>query len=206
MKLIDISMSLNAKTPPWPGDQAFSYKLTSGMEETGSVNVGQFQTSNHTGTHVDAPFHYDNDGSTIGELPIERFIGDALVVNVENKSMIEAGDLEPFKFEAVTKVLFRSLSWENRSEFPGKYTVISEDVAPFLKEKGIDLIGIDTPSVDSETSKNLPAHHSFKNEDILILEGLDLDHVSPGIYELMTFPLKMDEADGSPVRAVLRHK
>ncbi|WP_431802891.1 arylformamidase [Halobacillus andaensis] len=206
MKLIDISMSLNARTPAWPGDQAFHYKLTWEMEDTGSVNVGQFQSSNHTGTHVDAPFHYDNDGETIGELPIERFIGDALVVNMEGKSKIEASDLEPFQFEAVNKVLFRSLSWEDRSSFPGEYTVIAEDVAPFLKKNGIDLIGIDTPSVDPETSKDLPAHQSLKKEDILILEGLELSHIAPGIYELMAFPLKMEEADGSPVRAILRHK
>ncbi|GGF21119.1 kynurenine formamidase [Halobacillus andaensis] len=206
MKLIDISMSLNAKTPPWPGDQSYSYKLTWGMEETGSVNVGQFQSSNHLGTHVDAPFHYDNDGSTIGELPIERFIGEALVVNMEGKSKIEASDLEPFQFEAVDKVLFRTLSWEDRSEFPGEYTVIAEDVAPFLNERGINLIGVDTPSVDPETSKELPAHQSLNQEDILILEGLELSHVAPGVYELMAFPLKMDEADGSPVRAVLRQK
>ncbi|MFG6147222.1 arylformamidase [Halobacillus sp. B23F22_1] len=206
MKLIDISMSLNAKTPPWPGDQPYSYKLTWGMEETGSVNVGQFQSSNHIGTHVDAPFHYDNDGSTIGELPIERFIGETLVVNMEGKSKIEASDLEPFQFEAVDKVLFRTLSWEDRLAFPHEYTVIAEDVAPFLNERGINLIGMDTPSVDPETSKELPAHQSLNQADILILEGLELGHVAPGIYELMAFPLKMDEADGSPVRAVLRQK
>ncbi|MCP3031049.1 arylformamidase [Halobacillus sp. A1] len=206
MKVIDISMPLNSSTPPWPGDQPFEYKVTWSMEDTGSVNVGQFQSSNHLGTHVDAPFHYDSDGAKIADLPLERFIGSALIVNMEGKSTISAKDLEPFQFEGVTIVLFRSMSWSDRSVFPGEYTVIDKDVAPFLKGKGIDMIGVDTPSVDPETSKDLPAHHSLYEQDILILEGLLLEHAAPGIYELMAFPLKMDEADGSPVRAVLRQK
>lgn len=206
MKLIDISMNLNNKTPAWPGDAPFHYKLTMSIEETGSVNIGQFTASNHTGTHIDAPFHYDNEGLKVADLPPERFIGEALVINMENKKVISKEDLQSFQFNGVTKVLFRTMSWEDRKQFPQSYTVINEDVAEFLYDKGVDLIGVDTPSVDPETSKELPAHHSLYNYDLLILEGLQLDHVAPGAYELMAFPLKMDEADGSPVRAILKQK
>lgn len=197
-------MTLNSSTPPWPGDENFEYTLTASMEETSSVNVGQFQSSNHTGTHVDAPFHYDDKGLKIADLPPERFIGDALVLNMEGKETITADDLRPFDFTGVQKVLFRTNSWEDRTQFPASYTTIGEDAGAFLTEEGIDLIGIDTPSVDSETSKDLPAHHSLYANDILILEGLLLDHAAPGIYELMAFPLKMEDADGSPVRAILK--
>ncbi|MFQ3545225.1 arylformamidase [Halobacillus rhizosphaerae] len=206
MQLIDISMSLTNETPAWPGDETFHYKLSASMEETGSVNVGQFKASNHTGTHVDAPFHYDSDGLKLGDIPMERFTGDALVVNVEGIETIMAEDLTSFDFSGVKKVLFRSMSWSDRSIFPSSYTVIGEDVGNFLKEQGIDLIGVDTPSVDPETSKNLTGHHSLYKNDILILEGIQLDHVAPGIYELFAFPLKMEEADGCPVRAMLRQK
>ncbi|MGI8313482.1 arylformamidase [Halobacillus mangrovi] len=206
MKLIDISMNLNNKTPEWPGDEPFYYKLTMSMDETGSVNIGQFTASNHTGTHIDAPFHYDNKGLKVADLSPERFIGEALVINMENKKVIRKKDLQSFQFNGVTKVLFRTMSWEDRKQFPPSYTVIGEDVAEFLYDKGIDLIGVDTPSVDPETSKDLPAHHSLYKNDLLILEGLQLDHVAPGSYELMAFPLKMDEADGSPVRAILKQK
>ncbi|WP_173918471.1 arylformamidase [Halobacillus sp. Marseille-Q1614] len=204
MKWIDISMTLNSGTPPWPGDEPFQYKLTWGMEDTGSVNVGQFQASNHIGTHVDAPFHYDNDGEKAAALPLDRFAGNALVLNMEGKDVITADDLEPFDFNGVEKLLFRTLSWKDRKQFPPSYTVIGEDTGLFLKEKGIHLIGVDTPSVDPETSKELPGHHSLYAADIFILEGLVLDHVAPGVYELTAFPLKMEEADGSPVRAVLK--
>ncbi|WP_079528525.1 arylformamidase [Halobacillus hunanensis] len=204
MKLIDISMTLNDSTPPWPGDEPFRYELTASMEETGAVNVGSHKGSNHIGTHVDAPFHYDSNGLKMAEIQVERFMGEALVLNMEGKETITRKDLEAFEFEGVSKVLFRSTSWKDRTKFPESYTVIGEDVGPFLKEQGIELIGVDTPSVDAETSKNLPAHHSLYNNDVLILESIVLDHVAPGRYELMAFPLKMDQADGSPVRAVLR--
>jgi arylformamidase len=206
MKLIDISMNLNNQTPAWPGDEPFHYQLTMSIEETGSVNIGQFRGSNHTGTHIDAPFHYDKEGLKVADLPPERFFGDVLVLNMENKKTITKEDLLPFQFNSVSKVVFRTMSWKDRTRFPESYTVIGEDVASFLREQNIDLIGVDTPSVDPETSKDLPAHHSLYEQDLLILEGLQLDHVAPGTYELMAFPLKMDEADGSPVRAVLKQK
>ncbi|UOQ45245.1 cyclase family protein [Halobacillus salinarum] len=207
MSLIDISMPLTNQTPGWPGDEVFRYQLSATFEDTGTVNVGKFSSSNHTATHVDAPFHYDPNGLKLGEIPLERFSGDALVVNVEGIAEITASDLKPFDFSNVNKVLFRSNSWADRTRFPNHgYTVIGEDAAPFLKEQNIDLIGVDTPSVDPENSKELTAHHSLYKQDILILEGIQLDHVAPGIYELFAFPLKMEEADGSPVRAVLKQK
>jgi arylformamidase len=204
MKFIDISMPLNNNTPPWPGDEPFEYKLTFTMKETGSVNVGQFKGSNHIGTHVDAPFHYDAKGLKISEIPLERFSGQALVVPIKNQSTITARTIKDIDFSEVDKVLFHTGSWKERTSFPEQYTVIGEDVGPFLKSKGIDLIGIDTPSVDPETSKKLVGHHSLYNNDILILEGIQLSGVAPGVYELFAFPLKMEQADGSPVRAVLR--
>ncbi|MGV2621192.1 arylformamidase [Halobacillus sp. ACCC02827] len=206
MKLIDISMPLHEGTPPWPGDTPFHYEHTFTMKETGSVNVGQFQASNHIGTHVDAPYHYDSNGWRIAEVPLERYIGDALVLSLPDKDRIQAKDLEGIDLTAVTKVILQTKSWKDRTKFPNTYTTIGEDLAPLLREHGIDLIGVDTPSVDTEKSKALPGHHSLYANDILILEGLQLDHVSPGFYELMAFPLKMEDGDGSPVRAVLREK
>lgn len=204
MKFIDITMILNNETPPWPGDEPFEYKLTWSMEDTGSVNVGQFKGSNHIGTHVDAPYHYDSAGLKIADLPVDRFSGQALVVHLKDKPAITKELLESVDLSKVSKVLFRTDSWTDRTRFPDPYTVIGDDIGPFLKQHGIDLIGIDTPSVDPETSKELKGHHTLYRNDILILEGIDLSQVSSGVYELFAFPLKMEQADGSPVRAVLR--
>ncbi|GGD04130.1 kynurenine formamidase [Thalassobacillus devorans] len=204
MKIIDISMTLDKTTPPWPGDERYNYSLTWSMQETGAVNVGSIKMSNHTGTHVDAPFHYASAGLKIADLPLERFHGIALVVDVSGKKTVEAKDLQDTDLTGISKLILQTKSWQDRSEFPPSYTVLGEDLGSFLKANGIDLVGVDTPSVDPETSKELKAHHSLHKNDVLILEGLVLDHVKAGIYELNAFPLKMTEADGSPVRAVLK--
>lgn len=203
MKMIDISRPLHNETPVWPGDTPFSFSLNWTQEETGSVNVGQLTMSSHTGTHVDAPFHFDSDGNRILDMSPERFMGPAIVVSLEGAPEISSERLMEIDLTDVKKVLFKTNAWSDPTRFPGHIPPISKELAPFLKEKGIDLIGVDLPSVDPLDSKELEAHHSLLEHDIGILEGIDLTHVTPGIYELVALPLPLKEGDGSPVRAVL---
>ncbi|MGG3915194.1 arylformamidase [Rossellomorea vietnamensis] len=203
MKMIDISRPLHNETPVWPGDTPFSFSLNWTQEETGSVNVGQLTMSSHTGTHVDAPFHFDSDGNRILDMSPERFMGPAIVVSLEGAPEISPERLMEIDLTDVKKVLFKTNAWSDPTRFPGHIPPISKELAPFLKEKGIDLIGVDLPSVDPLDSKELEAHHSLRDHDIGILEGIDLTHVTPGIYELVALPLPLKEGDGSPVRAVL---
>ncbi|TYS90277.1 arylformamidase [Rossellomorea aquimaris] len=203
MKIIDISCPLHNDTPVWPGDTPFSFSLNWTKEESGSVNVGQLTMSSHTGTHVDAPFHFDQDGKRILDLPLERFMGPAIVVSVENAAEINSELMDKVDFSGVKKVLFKTNAWKNPERFPERIPHIAKGLAPFLKEKGIDLIGVDLPSVDPLDSKELTAHHSLRQHDIGILEGIVLDHVEPGRYELVALPLPLKEGDGSPVRAIL---
>src|SRR5699024_562821 len=100
--------------------------------------------------------------------------------------------------------LLRTSLPNNSKRFPETYPILGEDAAPFLRENGIRLLGIDAPSVDTVDSKELPIHHSLYNNDINILENIMLDHVQPGDYELIALPLAIQGADGSPVRAVIR--
>jgi arylformamidase len=203
MKIIDISQKLNSRTPVWPGDTPFTFSLNWSKEDTGSVNVGNINFSAHTGTHIDAPFHFDNDGKRVADLPLEMFFGKALVVELSGKECIGAEDLESLNLKEVTKLLIRTNSWKDKSVFPTEITYLLEDIGPFLKKKGVRLIGVDVPSVDPLDSKELPAHHSLQQNGIGILEGIVLDEVEPKIYELSAFPLSVEEADGCPVRAVL---
>ncbi|MBW3112852.1 MULTISPECIES: arylformamidase [Bacillaceae] len=203
MKIIDISRPLYNETPVWPGDTPFSFSLNWTKEETGSVNVGQLTMSSHTGTHVDAPFHFDSDGKRILDMPLERFMGPAIVVSVEDIPEIGPEHVMKVDFTSVKKVLFKTGAWKEPARFPEHIPPINKELAPFLKEKGIDLIGVDLPSVDPLDSKDLKAHHSLRECDIGILEGIDLSHVDPGVYELVALPLPLKEGDGSPVRAVL---
>jgi arylformamidase len=203
MKIIDISQPLHDGTPVWPGDTPFSFSLNWSMEETGSVNVGQLNMSAHTGTHVDAPFHFDNEGKRILDLPLERYIGPAVVVSVEHAGSIGPEHLSGIDLTAVKKVLFKTDAWKDLQAFPESIPPIEPELAPFLKEKGVHLIGVDIPSVDELDSKEMEAHHALTENDILILEGIVLKDVKPGYYELYAMPLPLKEADGSPVRAVL---
>ena len=190
--------------PVWPGDTAFQYEVSWPMEESGSVNVGRLELSTHTGTHVDAPFHFDNEGKKIIDLDLNLYIGPAKVIDVIGKESICAADLIGVDLDGCKRVLFRTLAWENPNEFPERIPHIEPNLAPFLGSKGIKLIGMDVPSVDPIDSKELPAHQSLNEHGIHILESLMLDEIEPGDYELIALPLPLVEGDGSPVRAVLR--
>jgi arylformamidase len=204
MKIFDISRKLINGMPVWPGDTSFHYDISWPMEESGSVNVGRLELSTHTGTHVDAPFHFDNEGKKIIELDLNLYIGPAIVIDVIGKESIGAADLIGVNLEGYERVLFRTLSWENPNEFPENIPYIEPNLAPFLGSKGIKLIGLDVPSVDSIDSKELPAHHSLNEHGIHILESLMLDDIEAGDYERIALPLPLVEGDGSPVRAILR--
>jgi arylformamidase len=203
LKIIDISQTLNHSTPVWPGDTPFSFKLNWTKEQSGSVNVGTFTMSTHTGTHIDAPYHFSNNGTQVSDLPLERYIGNALVVDVAKTESITIEVLTEINFNSVDMVLFKTNSWYNHSQFPKSITYLESEVASFLSEKGIRLIGVDVPSVDPLDSKTLDAHHALHKHNIAILEGLVLNDVNSGIYELIALPLKIEGADGCPVRAVL---
>ncbi|MDV6377262.1 arylformamidase [Sporosarcina sp. GW1-11] len=201
---IDISQPLNKQIAEWPGDTPFSYEVAVSKEQSGSVNIGKLTMSTHIGTHTDAPFHYDDDGLRILDLPIDLYIGRACLIDVTGVNCVTRAHLENIDFKGAKRVLLRTSSHPTPKEFPENFTVIGEDVGPLLKERGVRLLGVDTPSVDSENSKELVAHHSLYRNDVIILENLVLDSLEVGHYELIALPLALEDADGSPVRAVVR--
>jgi arylformamidase len=203
-KWIDISQRLDNNIPVWPGDTPFSYKISWPMEDSGSVNVGEIAMSTHTGTHVDAPFHFDNDGKRIIDLDVNLFIGPARVIHVPNPTSIGIKEVSELDLKDVTRLIIRTDTWFERTKFPESIPEIEPELAAFLAENGVRLLGMDLPSVDTLDSKELPAHHELNRNGIHILEGLVLDSVEPGDYEIAALPLAIVEGDGSPVRAVLR--
>ncbi|WP_096436890.1 arylformamidase [Alteribacter populi] len=201
---IDISQPLHSKLAHWPEDTPFSYKVTYSKEQTGSVNIGQITTSVHSGTHVDAPFHFINDGAKVLDLDINLYIGEARIIDVSSYNVIDKTTLRHFNLEGVIRLLIKT-SIPNQPEiFPESIPYVTADGANYLKEKGIRLLGVDVPSVDPLDSKELEGHHALFKNNIYILENLMLDHVDEGNYELVALPLPLKDADGSPVRAVIR--
>lgn len=201
---IDISQPLTNDMAVWPGDTPFNFKLSFAKEQTGSVNIGQFTTSAHTGTHIDAPYHFDENGEKVHELDVNIYIGGARVVDVTGCEMIGREELEPFNLDGVKRLLLKTSDGRDLGRFPEKFTIFRENIGPFLKEKGVRLLGTDAPSVDAVDSKTMDAHHSLNDNGVYILENIVLTGVEPGEYELIALPLAIEGADGSPVRAVLR--
>ncbi|MEZ0480261.1 cyclase family protein [Planococcus sp. SSTMD024] len=200
--IIDISMALDGSTPEWPGDTPFSYRLSVTKKESGSVNIGEFKSSTHIGTHIDAPFHYDENGLKTDDLPLDVYLTTAQVMDVSGRESVQLDDLDELA-EGVNAVLLKTVSWPDRTAFPGTWPVFDPAIAEWMKDKGVRLLGVDVPSVDPETSKELPMHHAMNRNERFILEGIVLDEVAPGVYKLAALPLKIRGGEGSPVRAVL---
>lgn len=201
---IDITQTLTNDMAHWPGDRPFTYEVAATKEQTGSANVGKITTSVHMGTHVDSPFHFDNDGITIEQIPIETYIGKAKVIDVSSYHTITPDVLRDYDLDGVERLLLHTSLPNNPKHFPEEIPLLHPSIAAYLASKGVLLLGIDMPSVDPITSKSLDTHHALHKHGIHILENLMLDEVPPGSYELVALPLRIAGADGSPVRAVIR--
>lgn len=202
--IIDISRPIQNSTPTWPGDTPFDFELMWTKETSGSVNVGKLEMSTHTGTHIDAPFHVDSEGKKVHELDLSIYCGKAKVIHLQDVEVITAHELKKADLSETERLLIRTDSWNDPLRFPEEFSYFHPDAAAYLKEIGVKLIGVDVPSVDFMKSKELPAHHSFLEHSIFILEGLDLSAAEQGDYELIALPLPIVDGDGSPVRAILR--
>lgn len=211
MEIFDISRTLSAELPPWPGDVAFRYRVNGRISEGSSVNVGAIDMSLHNGTHADAKFHFEDDGWTIEQAELETYFGSVVVIDLASKytgsemPQITVGDLLPIVDELPTapRLLLKTNVWSDSREFPKQIPVIAADVTPWLRARGVKLLGFDVPSVDEITSKDLPNHHALGAANINILESLDLRAVIAGRYNLAALPLKIAGGDGSPIRAIL---
>lgn len=201
---VDITQPLSNEIATWPGDIPFNFKVAHTKEQTGSVNIGQITASVHTGTHADAPFHFNNSADTIDQLDVNNYIGTAKVIDVTGLEWIGREELENFNLEGVKRLLLKTKKVTNVQQFPNTIPLLRKNIGEFLQEKGIFLLGLDIPSVDDIESKELPIHHTLYQHGVYILENLYLQDVHAGEYEMIALPLKILGADGSPVRAVLR--
>jgi arylformamidase len=201
---IDITQPLTNDIAVWPGDLPFTFKISFTKEQTGSVNIGQIHTGVHTGTHIDAPYHFDEHGQKVHELDVNLYVGKARVIDVTGHAAIGKEELEQYDLEGVKRLLLKTSEGRDIKHFPESFTILRENIGPFLKEKGIRLLGTDGPSVDAVDSKSLTAHHSLNENGVYILENIVLTSIEPGDYELIALPLAIADADASPVRAVLR--
>jgi arylformamidase len=211
MKIFDITLPISPAMPVWPGDPPVVLEQVSSMDAGAHDNVSRLECGVHTGTHVDAPHHFLNDRRTVDLLSLDVLTGPAQVVQIpEDVNLITANILEKVAIPSGTSRLLlktrNSRLWERgEEEFIEDFVGISVDGAEWLARTGVKLIGIDYLSI-APFKLSLPTHQALLKPGIVILEGLDLSAVSPGIYNLYCLPLKLVGSDGAPARAILIRK
>ncbi|HLE84489.1 MAG TPA: arylformamidase [Thermoanaerobaculia bacterium] len=204
VRLFDISPPVAPGIAVWPGDTPYRAELSWAISRGDSVNVSALTSTPHLGAHADAPFHVDERGASVSELPLEPFLGPCRVVEVPPAPLVLPAHLAGIDLADPPRLLLKTGSVGDRSRFPASFSALSPELARALGEAGALLVGIDSPSVDPFDSKDLAAHHALVAGGVANLEGLYLDEVPPGLYELVALPLRLVGLDASPVRAVLR--
>jgi arylformamidase len=199
---IDISRTIMEGAPVYPGDAPPVFSRRCDVARGDPYNVMEFHLSGHVLTHMDAPRHFVPEGAALDELPPERFIGPAEVIEVDGPA-VEPEHIP--QSAAGLNLLFktRNSSRPFAAEFDAGHVYVSAAAAETIAERGANLVGIDYLSVDRFGDETYPAHRTLLGAGILILEGIDLSGVEAGRYTLVATPLKIAGGDGSPVRALL---
>ena len=201
--IYDISPLIDERTAVWPGDEPYSYRQSMRLRAGDSVDLSDVRLSCHTGAHADAPSHFLPSAPTIDEVNLESYAGPCTLIDVRPANgIVRPTDLGSQKLER--RVLFRTRDNTDRTVFSELFTHLSVELVRYLETHEVQLLGLDTPSVDAFDSIELPVHKALYRAGILNLESLDLSGVPCGNYELIALPLRLAGRDASPVRAILR--
>jgi len=203
-RLWDISRAVREDTAVWPGDTPFSRRWVMRIDQGDSCNVSTVTHSVHCGTHADAPFHFDPKGVPIDQVEIGRYVGPCVVMTAKSRDCLRPEDLAGVDLRAAERLLVRGPDRLRDDQWKDDFFYCSVEAARHVAKSGLRLLGLDSPSMDFMTSKELEAHKTLVAGGVAILESLDLSAVPDGRYELIALPLKMAGGDGSLVRAVLR--
>jgi len=206
MLLYDVTRPLSSTLPVYPGDPVIELTPIAQCAWGDGANVTRIVLSSHTGTHIDAPRHFFDAGTTVDHLDLQVLIGPARVVEVPCVSHITVEDLRSHELLGVTRILFKTPNaplWD-RPGFQTTYHALTPEAAAWLVSRGIRLVGVDYLSVDAYEAKDFPVHRCLLQAGVVIVEGLDLRAVPPGDYELYALPLLLQDGDGAPARVLLR--
>ncbi len=204
-RIWDISPPVATGSPHFPGDTAYSQQWAAEIGPACPVNVSAITFSPHVGAHADAPLHYAAGAASIGEVDLGPYLGRCRVVHaIDRGLLVRPADLAHAAGDGLPeRVLVRTARRAAR-EWTADFAAFAPETIDWLAERGVALVGIDTASVDPADSKTLASHQRLRALDLRVLENLVLDDVPEGDYELIALPLKLVQADASPVRAVLR--
>jgi arylformamidase len=205
-KLLDVSVPLAAGIPAYPGNPDFELQAVKRIAQGGSSNVSRLVMGTHTGTHVDAPKHFFDDGPGVDALPLDLLLGRTRVIDITKRGGIGPDELAQAGLREDIRVLLKtsnSALWNGES-FHQDYTYLSEGGARYLVEQGVKVVGIDYLSVEQYKKAGAPAHRALLSQGVVIIEGLNLSEAEPGMYEMYCLPLRVVGGDGAPARVILK--
>lgn len=206
MEIFDISVPVYTGMACYPGDPGAVIEPVRSIAQGDIANLSSLRLGSHTGTHVDAPRHFENKGEPVDRISLQVLIGPAKVVDLTGAGeYITEEDLEGADTRGVERLLLKTRNsqlWA-QPEFIKDYVPLCSDAARYLVETGVKLVGIDYLSIEQFKSDRHPVHHGLLGAGVIILEGVDLSEVPAGEYFLTCLPLRIVDGDGAPARAVL---
>ncbi|MBI2829937.1 MAG: cyclase family protein [Chloroflexi bacterium] len=207
-KWLDVSVPVHHKMVHWPGDPPVSIKQVSDVAKGDSHTLSEICFGSHTGTHVDAPAHFLAEGTSIDKVSLNILVGRARVIEIENEKSITPAELVSHRLRRGERILFKtrnsSFAWQS-DKFVEDFVYLSKEATDFLVARGVILVGIDYLSVGGyKRGDGSYVHRTLLGNGVILIEGLNLSLAGPGKYELVCLPLKLENGDGAPARAILR--
>jgi arylformamidase len=202
--IYDITPLASPDLAVWPGDTPLSREVLLDLAAGANITLSTLTATVHLGAHADAPSHYGRGAPAIDQVSLEPYLGPCVVIEVNVGRGERVGTRHLELPEGVSRVLLRTGTYPDPETFNEDFSALDPELVRDLGDRGVRLLGLDTPSVDLFDSKDLPAHQAFLEKDMVMLEGLVLEGVPAGRYELIALPLKLEGFDASPVRAILR--
>lgn len=200
MKFYDVTVPQGENTPEWPGDVKFER-----IERQTSAIVSKIVMSAHFGTHIDAPKHFLFNKKSVDQLPLSAMVGKFKVCAAKSKDSISVDEIKKFNIQKGDRILFKTINSNivTGHKFDPFYVSLSLEAAKYLTKKKIALVGIDYFGIEAKSAPGHPVHTELLKNNIVIVEGLNLQKIKPGIYQGAILPMKIEGADGAPARAVL---
>ncbi len=205
--LLDIPPPLTPSINVWPGDTPLTREVLCDLAKGDNITLSTLRSTVHLGAHADGPNHYGPNAPGVGEMPLHHYLGPCHVIEARvprGERVTSAHCGEALASIRHPRVLIKTSTFPDSNSWNADFAALSVELVETLAAKGVVTLGIDTPSVDLQDSKDLPAHKAILKHGIAILEGLNLRDIAPGEYELIAPPLRLMGFDASPVRAVLR--
>jgi arylformamidase len=204
---IDVSVSLHSGMVHWPDNPPVQIERTLSIEHGDAANVSEISMGAHTGTHMDGPIHFVPEGKGLDKMPLDATIGRARVIEISDPVAVKLDELHSYGLQRGERILFKTRNSARRwssEDFMEDFVYVSQGAARYLADRGIRTVGVDYLSVGGFRKDGEETHQALLEAGIWVIEGLDLSEVEPGEYELVCLPIKIEQSDGAPARAILR--